>query len=137
MYSSSLYFKIMSNNGTLNAPHNCYWSTTFILQNKPMFIINWVSRSDLGIIWKSGKYSQISKYFRVPCIKTWGQGWRSVCEKIFVVIIFCCICLEHPCRVNVPVLGHKSEIILSILGYCINLIFSMANQWTTSGNTIW
>ena len=32
-----------------------------------------VSRSDLGMIRKSGKHSQISKYFRVPCIKT-GEG---------------------------------------------------------------
>ena len=39
-------------------------------------------------------------------------------------------------RVNVPVLGHKSEIILSVSGYCINLNFSVVNQWTILGNTI-
>ena len=39
-------------------------------------------------------------------------------------------------RVNIPVLGHKSEIILSVLGYCIYLNFSMVNQWTILDNLI-
>ena len=35
----------------------------------PLTLISQVSRYDLGMIWKSGKHSQISKYFRVPYIK--------------------------------------------------------------------
>ena len=43
---------------------------------------------------------------------------------------------KHLARVNRTVLGLKSEIILSVLGYCINLNFSMVNQWTILGNKI-
>ena len=42
-------------------------------KTKELTVGSRVSRSDLGMIWKSGNHSQISKYFRVLYIKT-GEG---------------------------------------------------------------
>ena len=93
-----------------------------------------VSRSDLGIFSKIPKYSQIWEYCRglfenvAPYIKTWGQGWISVYEKIVLPVNvkisndkIDSICLKMNIKVTIG--NHSKHLIRGPINYLTTCMF--------------